>query len=83
MKSSTGTSTGKSFSVSYGSGTVSGTEYTDDVSLGGLTAVKESIGVASKSSGFTGVDGIIGFGPVILVRPGFAVFILAGINRYH
>lgn len=60
---STGTSTGKKFSVSYGSGDVSGTEYTDTVSLGGVTVSKQSIGVASSSDGFEGVDGIIGFGP--------------------
>ena len=52
--------------VSYGSGSFSGKEYTDKVSFGGLTVSKQSIGAASQSSGFTGVDGIIGFGPVDL-----------------
>ncbi|KAJ6472484.1 aspartic peptidase domain-containing protein [Mycena sanguinolenta] len=65
---STSTNTGKSFSVSYGSGTVSGTEYTDNLVLGGLTVTKQSIGDGTKSSGFTGVDGIIGFGPVDLTE---------------
>jgi hypothetical protein len=59
-------STGGSVSVSYGSGSFSGTEYTDTVSFGGLTVSGQSIGAASTSSGFTSVDGIIGFGPVDL-----------------
>ncbi|KAJ7259994.1 putative aspartic protease [Mycena haematopus] len=65
---STATNTKKTFSVSYGSGTVSGTEYTDTVVLGGLTITKQSIGDGTKSSGFTGVDGIVGFGPVDLTE---------------
>lgn len=50
--------------MTYGSGSFSGTEYTDTVSFGGLTVASQSIGAASTSSGFSGVDGIIGFGPV-------------------
>ncbi|KAJ7258380.1 putative aspartic protease [Mycena haematopus] len=65
---STATNTKKSFSVSYGSGTVSGTEYTDTVVVGGLTITKQSIGDGTTSSGFEGVDGIIGFGPVDLTE---------------
>ncbi|KAF7351761.1 Aspartic protease [Mycena sanguinolenta] len=65
---STATDTGKSFSVTYGSGTVSGTEYTDTLVIGGLTVTKQSIGDGTKSSGFEGVDGIIGFGPVDLTE---------------
>ncbi|KAM3583976.1 hypothetical protein VKS41_003942 [Umbelopsis sp. WA50703] len=61
---STSKSTGDSVSVSYGSGSFSGTEYTDSVSLGsGFTITAQSIGVASTATGFSGVDGIIGFGP--------------------
>jgi len=67
-KTSTGKSTGGSVSVSYGSGSFSGTEYTDKVSFGGLTVSSQSIGAASQSSGFSGVDGIIGFGPVDLTE---------------
>jgi hypothetical protein len=63
---STSNSTGDSITVSYGSGSFSGTEYTDDVTVGGTTVNGQSIGVASTSTGFTGVDGIIGFGPVDL-----------------
>ncbi|KAJ6517433.1 putative aspartic protease, partial [Mycena vitilis] len=60
---STGKSTGDSVSVSYGSGSFSGTEYTDTVALSGTSATSVSIGVASSATGFDGVDGIIGFGP--------------------
>lgn len=35
----------------------------EKVSLGGLTVVGQLIGVATKYSGFTGYDGIFGFGP--------------------
>jgi len=47
-----------------------GTEYTDTVSLGGgLTITGQSIGVASETFGFsTGVDGIIGIGPLSLTE---------------
>lgn len=55
-------------SVSYGSGSFSGTEYTDKVSFGGLTVTTQSIGAASQAQGFSGVDGIIGFGPVDLTQ---------------
>lgn len=68
VKSSTGTSLSKNVSVSYGSGSFSGTEYTDTVTLGGLAVVKQSIGVASKTAGFSRVDGILGVGPVDLTR---------------
>ncbi|KAM0258916.1 hypothetical protein ACHAQJ_003572 [Trichoderma viride] len=66
--SSTGKSTGGSIQVSYGSGSFSGTEYKDTVSFGGLTVSSQSIGAARTSSGFSGVDGIIGFGPVDLTE---------------
>lgn len=53
--------------MTYGSGSFSGTEFTDRVSLGsGLTIPSQSIGVASRSTGFDGVDGILGIGPVDL-----------------
>lgn len=67
-RTSTGQSTGGSVSVSYGSGSFSGTEYTDRVAFGGLTVTSQSIGSASRSQGFQGVDGIIGFGPVALTQ---------------
>lgn len=67
-QTSTGRSTGNSVSVSYGSGSFSGTEYTDKVSFGGLTVNSQSIGAASRSTGFNSVDGIVGFGPVDLTQ---------------
>ncbi|THH21222.1 hypothetical protein EW146_g287 [Bondarzewia mesenterica] len=67
VKTSTSTQTSNRVSVTYGSGSFSGTEFTDTVSLGsGLTITKQSIGVASTSQGFSGVDGILGIGPVDL-----------------
>jgi hypothetical protein len=66
-KTSTSKKTGKSVSVSYGSGSFSGEEYTDQVALSSSLIIKsQSIGVASTSQGFSGVDGILGIGPVDL-----------------
>lgn len=46
---------------------ITGTEYTDTVTLGtGLVITKQSIGVAKTATGFDGVDGILGIGPVDL-----------------
>ncbi|KAF9534255.1 aspartic peptidase A1 [Crepidotus variabilis] len=56
-------------SVTYGSGSFSGLEVIDKVSLGsGLTIPEQSIGVATPitAAGFNGVDGILGIGPVNL-----------------
>jgi len=64
VSSSCGKSTGQSFSVTYGSGKVSGTEKIGPVSYAGLVVRKQSFGVAASASGFGGVDGILGFGPV-------------------
>ncbi|PPQ71025.1 hypothetical protein CVT26_011490 [Gymnopilus dilepis] len=69
VQTSTSTKTSNSVSVSYGSGSFSGTEYTDTVTIGsGLVITKQSIGVASRSSGFQGVDGILGIGPIDLTE---------------
>ncbi|KAI5120845.1 hypothetical protein M0805_007032 [Coniferiporia weirii] len=66
-KTSTSVQTKDRVAVTYGSGSFSGTEFTDTVSLGGgLTITQQSIGVASTSEGFEGVDGILGIGPVDL-----------------
>ncbi|KAG2368814.1 family A1 protease [Suillus spraguei] len=68
----TGTSinTGQSVIVLYGNGFFSGTEYLDTFTLGsGLTITNQLIGVASTSRGFTGVDGVLGLGPVDLIIP--------------
>jgi len=61
-----GIDTHDAFAVSYGSGSVSGTEYIGPAQLAGLTVHHQSYGSALTSSGFGGVDGIIGFGPVDL-----------------
>jgi len=67
VPTSSSSDTGESVNVSYGSGSFSGKEYTDTVSLGPrLKIIKQSIGVANKSTGFDGVDGIVGIGPVDL-----------------
>jgi len=64
---STSKSTKNTVNVSYGSGSFSGTEYTDTVTLGdGLVIKNQSIGVASTATGFNDVDGILGIGPVDL-----------------
>ncbi|KAL0574946.1 hypothetical protein V5O48_007020 [Marasmius crinis-equi] len=58
-------------SVSYGSGSFSGTEYTDTVALSSSMVIqKQSIGVANQTQGFgnDGIDGILGIGPVDLTR---------------
>ncbi|KAK7695039.1 hypothetical protein QCA50_002227 [Cerrena zonata] len=67
VRTSTSTQTTNRVSVTYGSGSFSGNEFTDTVSLGsGLTITRQSIGVATRSTGFSGVDGILGIGPVDL-----------------
>ncbi|KAK7048641.1 acid protease [Favolaschia claudopus] len=64
---STSTDTRNSVNVSYGSGSFTGTEYIDQVTLGpDLVIQKQSIGVASQANGFNDVDGILGIGPVDL-----------------
>ncbi|PFH52246.1 hypothetical protein AMATHDRAFT_46374 [Amanita thiersii Skay4041] len=64
---STSVRTADSVSVTYGSGSFSGTEFIDTVSItSGLVIPQQSIGVASRSSGFDGFDGILGIGPVDL-----------------
>lgn len=54
--------------MTYGSGSVTGTEKIGPVSYAGLTVPQQSFGAASSSSGFDDVDGIIGFGPVDLTE---------------
>ncbi|KAI0263910.1 aspartic peptidase domain-containing protein [Gloeopeniophorella convolvens] len=68
-QTSTSKSTGKKVSVSYGSGSFSGTEFTDQVTLASeLVIQSQSIGVASTAQGFDDVDGILGIGPVDLTE---------------
>ncbi|KAJ7070794.1 aspartic peptidase A1 [Mycena amicta] len=55
VRTSASTQTSNTVSVTYGSGSFSGTEFTDQVTLAfGLVISKQSIGVASRSSGFDG-----------------------------
>ncbi|KAI9068654.1 aspartic peptidase A1 [Trametes sanguinea] len=64
VATSSSSRTRDSVSVTYGSGSFSGYEYLDTVTLGSdLTIVNQSIGVADTSDGFDGVDGILGIGP--------------------
>lgn len=66
---STSHNTGNTINVSYGSGSMSGKEYTDTVTLGPDLVIKnQGIGVASSAQGFEGVDGILGVGPVDLTQ---------------
>ncbi|KAG2368812.1 aspartic proteinase [Suillus spraguei] len=66
----TSVNTGQPVAVGYGSGSFSGTEYLDTVTIGsGVTVINQSIGVAATASGFaTGIDGILGIGPVDLTE---------------
>jgi cathepsin E len=67
VRTSTSVQTANRVSVQYGSGSFSGTEFTDTVTLApGLVISGQSIGVASTSTGFDGTDGILGIGPVDL-----------------
>ncbi|KAL0951624.1 hypothetical protein HGRIS_008305 [Hohenbuehelia grisea] len=67
VRTGTSTQTTNRVSVTYGSGSFSGTEFTDQVTIAsGLVISKQSIGVATRSTGFGGVDGILGIGPVDL-----------------
>ncbi|KAF9031013.1 acid protease [Hymenopellis radicata] len=66
---STSTRTDNCVSVTYGSGSFSGVEYIDKVTItNDLVINQQSIGVAKQSSGFDGFDGILGIGPVILTE---------------
>ncbi|KAG2120231.1 acid protease [Suillus clintonianus] len=69
-KTSTSRDTGGQFSVTYGDGSsVSGEEYTDTVTLNSdLVIENQSIGVASTSPGFYGLDGLLGLGPADLTE---------------
>ncbi|KIJ40077.1 hypothetical protein M422DRAFT_257145 [Sphaerobolus stellatus SS14] len=68
VKTSTSVQTSNRVAVTYGSGSFSGTEFTDRVTLSSTLVINnQGIGVASASSGFDeGVDGILGLGPTDL-----------------
>ncbi|KAG0699371.1 acid protease [Suillus ampliporus] len=66
---STSVDTGNTVDISYGSGSFSGEEYTDTVTLSSsLVIAAQSIGVASTANGFDDVDGILGVGPTDLTE---------------
>lgn len=66
---STSQSTSATVTVTYGSGSFSGKEFIDQVTISpDLVIQKQSIGVASTSQDFQGVDGILGIGPVDLTQ---------------
>lgn len=65
---STSLDTGKQVSVTYGSGSFSGTEFYDQLTFSSDLVFNQSIGVASTSSGFNDVNGILGIGPVNLTQ---------------
>ncbi|KAF8497311.1 aspartic proteinase from Irpex Lacteus [Gautieria morchelliformis] len=68
-RTATSEQTINSVAVDYGSGSFSGTEFIDQVTLTpGLVIQSQSIGVASTSTGFAGVDGILGIGPTDLTQ---------------
>ncbi|KAJ3323386.1 hypothetical protein HDV06_001906 [Boothiomyces sp. JEL0866] len=56
-------STGKTFSTTYGSGSVSGNIYTGSVGVAGAVANNLPFGVSTQEKGFSGVaDGLLGLG---------------------
>lgn len=65
-KTSTSVDKKETVAVTYGSGSFSGEEWTDTVTLGSFVVKNQGLGAASSSSGFSGVDGILGLGPVDL-----------------
>nr|VWP00069.1 Zn(2)-C6 fungal-type domain-containing protein [Ganoderma boninense] len=68
VQTSTSQDTGNTVSVSYGSGSFSGEQYTDSVTLGDITITNQGISDATQSSGFSGIDGILGVGPADLTQ---------------
>ncbi|KAF8470916.1 acid protease [Russula ochroleuca] len=62
-KTKTSVETGNFFNITYNIGSVSGPEYNDTVTFASGVAIRQSIGVASNSSGFRPYDGILGIGP--------------------
>jgi cathepsin E len=69
VRTSTSVATSNRVSVTYGSGSFSGNEFTDTVTIApGLVIPGQSIGVATTSTGFEGTDGILGIGPVDLTQ---------------
>ncbi|KAK0199003.1 aspartic peptidase A1 [Armillaria mellea] len=69
VRTSTSVQTPNRVSVTYGSGSFSGNEFTDQVTLTpGLVIKSQSIGVATVADCFNGFDGILGIGPTDLTE---------------
>ncbi|KAF8473762.1 acid protease [Gautieria morchelliformis] len=69
VRTATSRETPDSVAVNYGSGSFSGKEFIDVVTFApDLIIASQSIGVASTSTGFSGVDGILGVGPTDLTQ---------------
>ena len=69
VKTSDARDTGRTFTIRYGSGTAEGEHYTANLQFTGFsgsTMKNQGFGVASSSSGFGNVDGILGIGPTSL-----------------
>ena len=64
VKTSTSKITTDTVAVKDRGRSFSGQEYTDTITLRDLVIQGQSIGVASSSTGFRGVDGVLGLGPV-------------------
>ncbi|TCD68312.1 hypothetical protein EIP91_011171 [Steccherinum ochraceum] len=64
IQTSTSIQTNDQVAVTYGIGDMEGTEFNDKLSLdAGLNVFGQSLGVATSSTGFDDVDGILGLGP--------------------
>jgi hypothetical protein len=71
VRTNTSYATPSSVHVTYGSGSFSGIEYIDTVTLSPTLIIKnQSLGAAdaSNTKGFDGVDGILGVGPAALTK---------------
>ncbi|SJL06357.1 related to Polyporopepsin [Armillaria ostoyae] len=69
VQTSTSVQTPNLVSVTYGSGSFSGREFTDQLTLTPSLIVKsQSIGVATSADCFSGLDGILGIGPIDLTE---------------
>ncbi|EMD38116.1 hypothetical protein CERSUDRAFT_152760 [Gelatoporia subvermispora B] len=66
VRTNSSVDTGQQVSMTYPSGSFSGEEFTDRLSLGSFNVTVQGLGVASRSIGFENVDGVLGLGPANL-----------------
>jgi len=71
-----GASQHRTTTITYGSGSVSGQDYTDDVSVAGLRAQRQTVIAVTSASGFStlGADGICGMGFSTIAQTGSPTF---------